>query len=136
MIANVPLLTVGFSAQRDATAVAKGGLLVSGNYFRVLDVEPTLGRGFRDDEDQVPGRDAVVVLSADFWKREFAADPAVVGRTVRLNGRDFTVIGVLPEKFTGLYIFDRPEFYMPLAMAPTFSTDPRKDFFVDRDDRS
>ena len=135
VIANMPLLTVGFSAQRDVAAVAKGGLLVSGNYFRVLDVEPTLGRGFRDDEDQVPGRDAVVVLSADFWKREFAADPAVVGRPVRLNGRDFTVIGVLPEKFTGLYIFDRPEFYMPLAMAQTFSADARKDFFVDRDDR-
>ena len=64
VIANMPLLTVGFSAQRDVAAVAKGGLLVSGNYFRVLDVEPTLGRGFRDDEDQVPGRDAVVVLSA------------------------------------------------------------------------
>jgi putative ABC transport system permease protein len=135
VIANVPLLTVGFSAQPDTTAVAKGGLLVSGNYFRVLDVEPTLGRGFRDDEDQVPGRDAVVVLSADFWKRELAGDPSVVGRTVRLNGKDFTVIGVLAEKFTGLYIFDRPDFYMPLAMARVFSTDPRKDFFVDRDDR-
>ncbi len=117
VIANAPLLTVGFSARPDATGIAKGGMLVSGNYFRVLDVEPTLGRGFRDDEDQVPGRDAVVVLSADFWRREFAGDPSVVGRTVRLNGKDFTVIGVLPEKFTGLYIFDRPDFYMPLAMA-------------------
>ena len=135
VIANVPLLTVGFSARPDATGIAKGGLLVSGNYFRVLDVEPTLGRGFRDDEDQVPGRDAVVVLSADFWRREFAGDPSVVGRAVRLNGKDFTVIGVLPERFTGLYIFDRPDFYMPLAMAGTFSTDPQKDFFVDRDDR-
>ena len=99
-------------------------MLVSGNFFRVLDVEPRLGRGFRDDEDQVPGRDAVVVLSADFWKREFAGDPSVVGRAVRLNGKDFTVIGVAPETFTGLYIFDRPDFYMPLAMARMFSTDP------------
>ncbi len=135
VIANVPLLAVGFSAEREATPVVKGGLLVSGNFFRVLDVEPTLGRGFRDDEDQVPGRDAVVVLSADFWKREFAGDPSVVGRIVRLNGKEFTVVGVLPETFTGLYIFDRPDFYMPLAMAGTFSTDPQKDFFVDRDDR-
>ncbi len=135
VVANVPLLAVGFSAERDATPVVKGGLLVSGNFFRVLDVEPRLGRGFRDDEDQVPGRDAVVVLSADFWKREFAGDPSVVGRAVRLNGKDFTVVGVLPETFTGLYIFDRPDFYMPLAMARMFSTDSQKDFFVDRDDR-
>ena len=74
-----------------ATPRVKGGMLVSGNYFRVLGVEPQLGRGFRDDEDEVPGRDAVVVLGPDFWKHEFASDPAVVGRTIRLNGTDFTV---------------------------------------------
>ncbi len=135
VIANLPLRAVGFSPERDTTPVVKGGMLVSGNFFRVLDVEPTLGRGFRDDEDQAPGRDAVVVLSADFWKREFAGDPSVVGRTIRLNGKDFTVLGVLPETFTGLYIFDRPDFYMPLAMVRTFSTDPQKDFFAARDDR-
>ena len=47
----------------------------------------------------------VVVLGPDFWKNEFASDPAVVGRTVRLNGRDFTVIGVAPESFPGMQIF-------------------------------
>ena len=67
------------------------GEFVSGNYFRVLGVEPRLGRSFRDGEDQAPGRDAVVVLGPGFWKREFASDPAVIGRTVRLNGTDFTV---------------------------------------------
>ena len=66
----------------------------------------------------MPGRDAVAVLGPDFWKREFAGDPSVVGRTVRLNGTDFTVIGVAPESFPGMQIFDRPDFYMPLAMAP------------------
>ena len=135
VIANAPLATVGFSAEAGATPQVRGGLLVSGNYFRVLGVEPPLGRGFRQDEDEAPGRDAVVVLAADFWKREFASDPSVVGRTIRLNGKDFTVIGVAPETFTGLYIFDRPDFYMPLAMAPVFSTGAQKDFFVDRDDR-
>ena len=109
--------------------------MVSGNYFRVLGVEPQLGRGFREDEDQVPGRDAVVVLGPDFWKREFASDPSVVGRTIRLNGTDFTVIGVAPDSFPGMYIFARPDFYMPLAMARVFSTNPQKDFFEDRDDR-
>src|SRR5262249_32462108 len=113
----------------------KGGILVSGNYFRALGVEPQLGRGFRDDEDAVPGRDAVAVLSANFWKNEFSSDPFVVGRSVRLNGKDFTVIGVLPESFTGLYIFDRPDIYIPLSMAGVASTNPQKNFFLDRDDR-
>jgi macrolide transport system ATP-binding/permease protein len=135
VIANASLGTVGFSANPGASPRAKAGMMVSGNYFRVLGVEPRLGRGFRDDEDQAPGRDAVVVLGPDFWKNEFASDPAVVGRTVRLNGRDFTVIGVAPDTFPGMQIFVNPDFYMPLAMAPVFPTNPRKNFFEDRDDR-
>ncbi len=98
-------------------------------------VEPRLGRGFRDDEDQVPGRDAVAVLGADFWHHEFGGDPGVVGRIVRLNGAPFTVIGVVPDSFSGLLIFGHPDFYMPLAMARTFSTNLEKNFFEDRDDR-
>jgi predicted permease len=135
VIANAPLVSVGYSAEAGTTPRVKGGLLVSGNYFRVLGVEPALGRGFRDDEDQVPGRDAVVVLGPEFWKNEFGSAPSVVGRTIRLNGREFTVIGVAPEGFTGLYIFNRPDFYVPLAMSRMFSTSLQKDFFLDRDDR-
>ena len=135
VIANASPEGVGFSAERGATPQVRAGLLVSGNYFRVLGVEPRLGRGFRDDEDKVPGRDAVAVLSPDFWKREFASDPSVVGRIIRLNGVDFTVIGVAPDTFPGMYIFARPDFYIPLAMAGAFSTNPQKHFFVDRDDR-
>ena len=101
VIANAAIGAVGFSAEPGATPRVKGGMMVSGNYFRVLGVEPQLGRGFRDDEDEVPGRDAVVVLGPDFWKHEFASDPSVVGRTIRLNGTDFTVIGVAPETFPG-----------------------------------
>ena len=110
-------------------------MMVSGNYLHVLGVEPQLGRSFRLEEDQVPGRDAVVVLSPEFWRREFGGDPAVINRHVRLNGVEFTVIGVAPEKFPGMQIFDRPDFYIPLAMAPVFSTDLQKNFFEDRDDR-
>ncbi len=135
VVANAPLRSVGFSPDPGATPLVRGGLLVSGNYFRVLGVEPRLGRGFRDDEDRVPGRDAVTVLAPDFWKREFKSDPSIVGRTVRLNGVDFAVIGVAPDEFPGMYIFARPDFFVPLAMARVFSTNPQKDFFVDRDDR-
>src|SRR5713226_3487814 len=135
VIANAGMEAVGFSAEPAATPRIKGGMMVSGNYFHVLGVEPQLGRGFREDEDQVPGRAAVVVLGPDFWKHEFASDPSVLGRTIRLNGTEFTVIGVAPETFPGMQIFGRPDLYMPLAMARLFSTDPQKNFLVDRDDR-
>jgi predicted permease len=135
VIASAAMEAVGFSAEPAAAPRIRGGMMVSGNYFRVLGVEPRLGRGFREDEDRVPGRDAVLVLGPDFWKHEFASDPSALGRTVRLNGTNFTVIGVAPETFPGMLIFEYPDFYMPLAMAPVFSTNPQKNFFEDRDDR-
>jgi predicted permease len=135
VIAYASMQAVGFSADETATPRVKGGMMVSGNFFHVLGVEPRLGRGFREDEDQVPGRDAVMVLGPDFWRHEFAGDPTVVGRIVRLNGTPFTVIGVAPDSFPGLLMFGHPDFYMPLAMARTFSTDIEKNFFEDRDDR-
>jgi macrolide transport system ATP-binding/permease protein len=133
--ANAEMEAVGFAAEPKALPRVKGGLLVSGNFFRVLNVEPLLGRGFGEDEDQVPGRDAVVVLGPDFWKHEFGSDAGVLGRKIRLNGTEFTVIGVAPERFPGVSIFAHPDFYMPLAMERVFSTTPDKDFFEDRDDR-
>ena len=135
VIANGGTRGVAFSAEPRATPRVRAGMLVSGNYLRVLGVEPTLGRGFRDDEDTVPGRDAVTVLGPNFWKNEFGSDPSVIGRTIRLNGADFTVIGVAPDSFPGLAIFGGPDLYMPLAMARVFSTNPQKNFFEDRDDR-
>ncbi len=135
VVASTQIQAVGFSAEAGATPRIKGGMLVSGNYFRVLGVEPQIGRGFRDDEDTVPGRDAVAVLAPDLWQHEFAGDPGVVGRTIRLNGTQFTVIGIAPESFPGMQVFARPDFYMPLAMAGMFATNPQKRFFDDRDDR-
>ena len=135
VIANADMEAVGFSAEPTATPRIKGGMMVSGNYFHVLGVEPRLGRGFREDEDQVPGRNAVVVLGPDFWRHEFASDPSVVGRTIRLNGTEFTVIGVAPDSFPGMLTFGVPDFYVPLAMARVFTTNLQKNFFEDRDDR-
>lgn len=135
VIASGPLRPVGVNIAVGETPRVKGGMVVSGNFFRVLGVEPEIGRGFRDDEDQVPGRDAVTVLGSAFWKNAFAGDPAVVGRTVRLNGVGFTVIGIAPESFPGLRIFGPPDLYVPLAMARLLSTNPQKDFFEDRDNR-
>src|SRR5207244_3992630 len=95
------LFRFGFSPSSDVLPQAKYGLMVSGNLFQAMGVAPVLGRAFRPDEDQAPGRDAVLVLGYDFWKDEFGSDPKVIGRLVRLDGIDFTVIGVAPETFTG-----------------------------------
>ena len=76
-----------------------GASLVSGNYFEFLRASPGAGRWFRADEDEVPGRDAVAVISNGFWKRRYASDPGVVGRTITLNGQPFTVVGVAAEGF-------------------------------------
>jgi len=135
VIASTDVLPVGFSAEPATPARIKAGMLVSGDYFRVLGVEPQPGRGFREEEDLVPGRDAVMVLGPDFWKHDFGADPSVVGRRVRLNGTDFTIVGVAPESFPGMLVFQRPDFYIPLAMARSFAADRRKNFFEDRDHR-
>lgn len=135
VIANGVMSAVGFTAMPGATPRIRAGMMVSGNYFRVLGVTPQVGRAFGDTEDQVPGRDPVVMLGPGFWKDEFAGDPGVVGRTVRLNGTDFTVIGVAPESFPGMQLFSRPDLYVPLGMAQVFTSNPQKRFFEDRDDR-
>ena len=111
-------------------------MLVSGNYFRVLGVEPQLGRGFRDDEDQVPGRDAVVVLGRTSGSASSPSDPSVVGRTVRLNGTDFTVIGVAAGDVPGDVYF-RPSRFLHAARDGAACSRPirRRTSSMDRDDR-
>jgi len=93
------------------------GELVTGNYFDVLGVPMALGRAFGPEEDAEPGAHPVVVLSHRLWERRFAADPSVVGRSVTLNGESFTIVGVAPREFRGVYApFFGPDLWMPLAM--------------------
>jgi hypothetical protein len=110
--------TFGFSPNQATLPQMKFGLFVSGNFFHVLGVEPSIGRGFRSSEDQAVGRDPVVVLGHDFWVSRFGASRSVVGSKVRLNGIDFTIVGVAPERFTGIDTFLRPTLFVPLAMSP------------------
>ncbi|HEX8720559.1 MAG TPA: ABC transporter permease [Pyrinomonadaceae bacterium] len=92
------------------------GMIVSGNYFDVLGVRPASGRFFAPEEDAGAGAHPVAVLSHGAWRRRFGADPAAVGRTVRLNGRQFTVVGVAPEGFTSTFPFYAPDVWVPLSM--------------------
>jgi predicted permease len=93
------------------------GYLASGNYFDVLGVKPILGRSFLPEEDQTPGSRPVVVLSYTCWQKRFAADPAIVGRTILLNNHTFTVIGVAPKDFIGTEVAYAPEYWAPMMMA-------------------
>ncbi len=93
------------------------GYLVSGNYFAVLGVKPILGRWFLPEEDQTPGSHPVVVLSFGCWQKRFAADQHVVGRSLTLNGRSYTVVGVASRGFYGTEIAYAPELFVPMMMA-------------------
>ena len=75
-----------------------GGARVSANYFDVLGVAPSLGRTFVTGEDQT-GRDHVVLLSEGLWRRRFGGDTRMIGRTVKVNGEDFVLIGIMPSSF-------------------------------------
>lgn len=92
------------------------GELVGSAYFTLLGVEPALGRLLRPEED-LEGEHTVVVLGHDLWVRSFGADPAVLGRTIELDGRTFEVVGVAAEGFEG--VSDDAELWLPMTMAPT-----------------
>lgn len=90
------------------------GEFVAQPYFETLGVGPLLGRTFRPEEDSVPQRDAVVVLSADLWRQRYGGAPDIVGGDILLNGRSYTVVGVAPHWFRGLS--DSAALWVPLHM--------------------
>ncbi len=92
------------------------GQIVTANFFEVLGVRAALGRTFLPEEDAGPGGQPVVVFSYGFWRRHFGGDPGLVGRSVELNRKPFTVVGVAPEGFHGTMSGVQCDFWAPLAM--------------------
>ena len=103
------------------------GQMVTANYFNVLGLQPVLGRGFLPDEDRVAGRNPVVVLADGLWRRRFGSDPNIVAKTVTMNNRGFTVVGVMPPGFHGEDRWMRSEFWMPLSMTAQVIPDLMRD---------
>ena len=111
------------AAYTDANAILSSGdeperiavEYVSAPYFSLLGVDPQRGRTFRADEDAVPQKVAVTVLSDGLWKRRFGGDPGIVGRQLTFGARSFTVVGVMPPGFKGLT--DQAEAWMPFVMS-------------------
>jgi predicted permease len=90
--------------------------IVSGNYFQVLGLKPTLGRMITPDDDTAKNANPVVVLSYNYWKARFASSPDVAGQTVLINGRPFTILGVAPENFESVIGGYRPGVFLPVSM--------------------
>jgi predicted permease len=95
------------------------GEIVTGDYFSVLGATPTLGRGFLPEEYRGEGSHPVVVIGHSLWQRRFASDPRIVGGTLTLNGRDFTVVGVAPAGFTGTEFALGMDLWVPIMMHDT-----------------
>jgi putative ABC transport system permease protein len=114
---------VGMAEQRDTLPHLRLALTVSGNFFSVLEITPALGRTFTQEEDLGHGLDAVAVLSYDTWQQRFAADPNAIGRAIRLNDVEFTIIGVASKHFNGIQPVVHPDLYLPVMMLPRISPD-------------
>jgi len=90
---------------------------VSGNYFSMLGLQPTLGRLILPAEGEVLGADPVMVLAYSYWQTRFGGDPEIVGKKVTLDGHPVTIVGVAPKDFEGISSFLRCQVYLPLGMA-------------------
>ena len=90
------------------------GETVADGYFATLGVRAALGRTFLSEESTIPGSRAVAVIGYGYWQRVFGSDPNIVGKSLRLNGVNFTIIGVAPRGFRGFS--DSAEIWAPLAM--------------------
>ena len=109
---------VGFGANLayEAQTSSGEGLLVSGSYFPVLELQPALGRLLNSNDDKLVGESRVVVLSYDYWSSRFGLDPTILNKQVIVNGQSLTIVGVAPKGFDGTTIGMRPAVFVPITL--------------------
>lgn len=117
LLAYSPLNQVNVVTAPDASTQPWTGELVTGGYFHVLGLRPFIGRWFLPGEDTVNGSSPVVVLSYAAWKTQFGGASNILGRTIAMNGAPYTVIGVAPENFHGLFGGVECDFWAPVTMS-------------------
>jgi predicted permease len=114
LVAYYPVrLTVDVDGQPEP---AINGQIVNGEYFQVLGVNALLGRILTPEDDREIGAHPVCVISHNYWRRRFARDPGVIGKTIHLGGYPFTVVGVTPPEFFGLEVGSSMDISAPLTM--------------------
>jgi putative ABC transport system permease protein len=122
---------VGLSTNNRAERITVS--YVTSDYFSMLGVTPAHGRLLQPGDATVPGADPIVILGHSYWKKRFNSDPSIVGRGVIVNGSPFTVSGVVPETFQGVYALVEFDAYLPLSME---AADDYKNMTTKRDDHA
>jgi predicted permease len=107
-----------FSLGFNGTTERAVGELVSGTYFPVLGVGAAMGRTFTPDDDRIPGGHPVAMLSYDYWQSRFAGDRSIVGKTLEVNGHNFTIVGVVQKDFNGVELGTASNIFLPIMMRP------------------
>jgi predicted permease len=98
-------------------------ILVSAEFFSGLGFKPVLGRSFRLEEDEVPGRDAVAIISSGLWVREYGGTSDVLGKSIWINSKEFSIVGVAPRSIDDINVFGKPEVYLPRMMEGLFGNE-------------
>ena len=113
MFCRFPLSTsIGYGNRTERV----DGELVSGSYFPVLGVKTVIGRSFTPEDDRVPGGHPLVMLSYSYWQSRFASDRSIVGKTLVINGRNMTCIGVVQPGFDGVELGEASKIFVPVMM--------------------
>jgi predicted permease len=124
----------GANLAYEAQTSSGEGLLVSGSYFPVLELQPALGRLLNSNDDQLVGESRVVALSYSYWSSRFGLDPAILNKQVIVNGRSLTIVGVAPKGFDGTTIGMRPAVFVPITLRSVLDADTgwslRTDYWV------
>jgi predicted permease len=107
-----------FSLGFNGTTELADGELVSGTYFPELGVGAAIGRTFTPDDDRTPGGHPVAMLSHAYWQSRFAGDPSIVGKTLTVNGHNFTIVGVAQKGFQGVDLGSASQVFVPIMMRP------------------
>jgi len=95
------------------------GTYVSGNFFPALQIKPALGRFLLPNENEIPGGPSEAVLGYAYWQKRFGADPNVIGKSILINGRNTTVVGVVEPQFRGMFSIFEMDIYLPLSAMTT-----------------
>ena len=111
----------GASVGYNGTTLGGDGLMVSGSYFPVLAITPSLGRLFTPDDDKTISGHFVVVLSHDYWRSRFELNPTVLNQTLVVNGQAMTIVGVTPRGFQGTTLGEEPDIFVPITMRALMS---------------
>ena len=121
---SVSLFTVAAHDRGDRVESLMGEL-VNGDYFPLLGLRARVGRLIGPQDDVSPGAHPVVVLSYDYWRREYAGDVNVVGKLIRLSGHQYTIVGVAPEAYSGMISGLVPAVFVPVMMINQIQPDVR-----------